>query len=76
MDELIERFTAIRKEQIDLIKKADSSVWKRQAKHPEYKKYDFDILVRHILVHDGLHFWRMEELWIGKEEYIKPLETI
>ena len=71
--QLVGEFERLRDEQLVLIKKAKRDVWQREGIHPEYKKYGFEILVRHILLHDSFHMWRMEELWIEKEELIKEL---
>jgi len=71
--ELVQEFCELRDKQIKLLKTADRHVWKKQGTHDEYKKYTFEILLRHILVHDSFHMFRMEELWIMKEQYIKEL---
>jgi hypothetical protein len=71
--ELVDEFERLRDEQVSLIKKAKRGVWQKAGIHPEYKKYSFEILIRHTLLHDSFHMWRMEELWIEKEELIKEL---
>jgi hypothetical protein len=70
---LIDEFEGLRDDQIALIKRAKRAVWLKEGVHPEYKKYGFEILLRHILLHDSFHMWRMEELWIEKDELIKEL---
>lgn len=72
--ELVEEFIQLRNLQIGLIKKAKRSVWQKEGEHPEYSKYSFEILIRHILLHDSVHMWRIEELWIEKEELIQELK--
>ncbi len=71
----VEEFEKLRNQQIVLIKNAGEEVWKKSGEHPEFKKYSFDILVRHALLHDGFHMWRMEELWIKKDNLILELES-
>jgi hypothetical protein len=71
--ELVEEFIKLRDLQIGLVKKAKRNVWQKDGVHPEYSKYSLEILVRHILLHDSFHMWRIEELWIEKEELIKEL---
>jgi DinB superfamily len=71
--DLINEFCEIRDKQITLINKAKKKVWEKSGSHKEYSKYSFEILIRHIIFHDAYHFYRMEELWIEKEEYIKEL---
>jgi protein-S-isoprenylcysteine O-methyltransferase Ste14 len=72
--ELINMFYDIRDKQIKLIKKAKQKVWRKIGGHAEYSKYSFEILIRQMIFHDTYHFYRMEELWIEKEEYIKELK--
>ena len=71
--ELVGQFARWREAQLRLIEAAPEPLWDRAAEHPEYQRYGFEILVRHILVHDGLHFARMEDLWLLKDEYLTPL---
>jgi hypothetical protein len=63
-EELLELFERWRLRQIDLIGSAAPEVWNRRAVHPEYESYSFEILVRHIVLHDHTHMYRMEELWL------------
>ena len=34
------------------------------------KKYNFEIVLNHILFHDYWHMYRIEELWLTKDEYL------
>ena len=54
--------------------RADAGTWQKTATHPEYAQYSFYILVRHILMHDHWHMYRMEELWLTRDEYLTQLE--
>jgi hypothetical protein len=72
--DLVNEYLKLRDMQISLIKRAKMNVWKKEGIHPEYKRYSFEILLRHILLHDSFHMWRIEELWIEKEELIKELK--
>ncbi|MBN1893333.1 DinB family protein [bacterium] len=65
--DLVRSFQEWRDKQLDLILSCDDAVWARTGIHPEYHAYSFEIVVRHILFHDGTHFYRMEELWLAKE---------
>jgi hypothetical protein len=71
--ELVARFGRWRESQLRIIEAAPEALWGRTAEHPEYERYGFEILVRHILVHDGLHFARIEDLWLLKDEFLTPL---
>jgi hypothetical protein len=72
--ELLQRYCELRDEQIKLIKDAANDKWKNEGVHEEYKKYTCEILVRHAILHDSFHMWRMEELWIENDDLIKELE--
>jgi uncharacterized damage-inducible protein DinB len=71
--ELVGQFARWREAQVRLIEAAPEALWDKEAGHPEYERYGFEILVRHILVHDGMHFARIEDLWIMKDEALTPL---
>lgn len=72
---LLNEFDRLRRLQLKTIRKAGAGAWEKTGEHPEFKRYDFDILVRHAILHDGFHMWRMEELWIKKEGLILPLNS-
>ncbi len=67
------QFEAYRAKQVALLEAADEDVWRRTATHPEYERYGFYILVRHILMHDYWHMYRMEELWLTRDAYLTTL---
>jgi hypothetical protein len=71
--ELVAQFALWRERQVRLIEAAPPALWDKPAEHPEYERYGFEILVRHILVHDGAHFARIEDLWLMKDESLTPL---
>ena len=75
LDAALADFAAGRKAQIrNLEEITDETVWQRRGEHPEYDDYSLPILVRHILMHDYWHMYRMEELWLTKDEYLTKLE--
>jgi len=67
---LLALYTRRRVRQVELLAAADPSVWDKQALHPEYERYGFAILVRHILFHDGFHLARMEDLLLLRDEHL------
>ena len=71
--ELLQKYDTHRQKQISDIRSAPDDVWNKSADHPEYEIYDFDILVRHILLHDFFHIYRIEELAFLKPENISDL---
>jgi len=74
VEEIIKRFRRRREEQLDILKDLGPEDWERAAVHPEYDQYGLFILVRHMLMHDHWHLYRMEELWLTKDEYLTQLE--
>jgi hypothetical protein len=72
--ELLEAFSKWRNKQVGLIESCDDEIWEKTAEHPEYDQYSFETMVRHVLLHDGFHMYRIEELWLVKDEYVKPLQ--
>jgi hypothetical protein len=38
-----------------------------------YAQYGFKILVRHILLQASFHLYRMEELWLARDEYLTEM---
>jgi hypothetical protein len=71
---LLQKYCELRDEQIKILKNVTEDIWEKEGIHEEYKKYTFEILVRHAILHDSFHMWRMEELWIENENLIKELE--
>jgi len=41
--------------------------WDRVADHPEYARYSVFVLFRHLVLHDMLHSYRVEELVLKKD---------
>ena len=73
MPKAIAQFADFRKQQLALLEGADDATWRKTATHPEYEHYSFHILVRHILMHDYWHMYRMEELWLTRDAYLTTL---
>lgn len=42
----------------------------RSARHPEYTLYTPYVMLRHMMMHDYLHMYRIEELWLTRPEYL------
>jgi uncharacterized damage-inducible protein DinB len=66
-------FSKWRTRQIELIETCEPDLWSKTASHPEYTLYTLEILVRHILLHDGFHMYRIEELWLAKDAYLTEM---
>ena len=70
VDEILTSYKNKRDKQIKLINELSESDMKKEATHDEYKKYNFEIVLNHILFHDYWHMYRIEELWLTKDEYL------
>lgn len=65
------RFRALRRELLAMaVKVPEGPFWEKQAKHPEYVRYTPLIMLRHMLMHDHLHLYRIEELWLTRRELL------
>jgi len=63
-------FTLERARLLDQLETFTEADWRKQASHPEYNVYTPEILLRHVLMHDYLHMYRIEELWLTREGYL------
>jgi uncharacterized damage-inducible protein DinB len=70
----LEQFADCRDNQLALLEGADRAALQKMAAHPEYEHYSLYILVRHILMHDFWHMYRMEELWLTRDAYLTRIE--
>jgi len=73
IDAALEQFSEYRDKQTDLLAAAGAATWEKTGSHPEFAYYSGYILARHILMHDHWHMYRMEELWLTRNEYLTQL---
>ena len=74
VQEIIGQFKTVRENQLELLRAAGPENWRRMAVHPEYTRYGLFILARHAFMHDHWHLYRMEELWLTRDEYLTRLD--
>jgi uncharacterized damage-inducible protein DinB len=74
MAEALDQFVQYRNKQIELLESTSENIWQRKGRHPEYDRYSLYILVRHTLMHDYWHMYRIEELWLTKDAYLTRME--
>jgi len=67
----LEQFEIDRREVVGLARGADASIWAKTARHPEYSLYSPYIMLRHRLMHDHLHLYRIEELWLTRDACLR-----
>jgi hypothetical protein len=70
LDTCISRFRKDRKAMINILRTFMTDDWTNEGRHPEYIKYNAEIFLRHIMLHDQLHMYRIEELWLTKDEFL------
>ncbi len=63
-------YTETRGKTIDLLRRFDDTKWDSSAAHPQYEKYNARILLRHVLMHDHFHMYRIEESWLTKTDFL------
>lgn len=55
---------------LEAVSSMDGSLWHKEARHPEYEIYTPYIMTRHIMMHDYLHMYRIEELWLTRDAFL------
>ena len=74
MADALDQFALYRGRQVALLNGLEPAAWEKTGEHPEYERYSCYILVRHILMHDHWHMYRMEELWLTRDAYLTNVE--
>jgi uncharacterized damage-inducible protein DinB len=67
LEEALGRFQRQRAELVARLRALEPSDWQRAAQHEEYSHYSLFILFRHVVMHDMLHAYRIEECLLNKE---------
>ena len=68
LDQKMAEFPALRKEFIDLVRSAPAEAWEKNGEHGAFSEYTLYISLRHTLLHDHVHMYRMEELWLTRDK--------
>lgn len=63
----LRRFTDERARLVQRLSSLSTDDWSRSADHPQYAPYSIAIMFRHVLMHDMLHAYRMEELALKRD---------
>jgi hypothetical protein len=71
LEQAIDGFFKDRAEVVRQAHSLDESLWEKEGKHPEYVTFTPYIMLRHRLMHDHLHMYRIEELWLTREHCLK-----
>lgn len=70
LQEALEALVKMRTETIDLLRSFPQANWIKKADHEEYTDYGAYILLRHHVMHDHFHMYRIEELWITRDQFL------
>ena len=65
MEKSLNDFFEIRHSTIELAKAFNNNDWNKLANHPEYKTYTPYIMLRHLLMHDHNHLYKIEDMGLG-----------
>ena len=68
LDQAMARFFSDRAELLRQARNMDATLWDKESNHPEYIRFTPYIMLRHRLMHDHLHLYRIEELWLTRNE--------
>lgn len=66
----ISAFQQKRTRLLELIGTFDNSTWTKKATRPRYTEFTPFIFLRHVMMHDHFHMYRIEELWITRDNYL------
>ncbi len=69
--EALDSYKKLRREQMGLIEKCTEEDLNKNAVHKEYRQYGIPIVVRHMIFHEYWHMYRIEELWLTRDEFFK-----
>jgi hypothetical protein len=67
LDESLERYVRQRASLIEILKKLSPDEWQKTAVHEAFDHYSVFIMFRHVLNHEMLHAYRIEELLLKKD---------
>lgn len=67
LDESLDRYVGERAELVGRLKKLSADEWRKTAVHEAFDHYSVFIMFRHLLNHEMLHSYRIEELLLKKD---------
>ena len=67
LDESLERYVLERASLVERLKKLSPDEWQKTAVHEAFDHYSVFIMFRHLLNHEMLHAYRIEELLLKKD---------
>lgn len=73
LKETVEKFAGYRKSLLDIVDGFDEKTWQKKVIHPEYEPFNPYIFLRHVMMHDHFHMYRIEELWLTNQEFLRSV---
>jgi hypothetical protein len=67
LDESLDRYVSERSNLVERLKKLSPDEWQKTAVHEAFDHYSVFIMFRHLLNHEMLHAYRIEELLLKKD---------
>ena len=67
LDEALDGYVRERAKLVRRLKGLSPEDWRRTAEHEEFSHYSVSIMFRHLLMHEMLHAYRIEELMLKKD---------
>ncbi len=62
LERVLEDFVRTRRRLIERLRRLYPAEWARRAAHPEYHRYDVQMAVEHLLLHEAHHLYAMEQM--------------
>lgn len=67
LDEALNRYAGERADLVRRLRELSADDWRRTAEHEAFRQYSVRIMFRHVLNHEMLHSYRIEELLLKKD---------
>lgn len=67
LDEALNQYVRERARLVERLRGLSAEDWQRTAEHEEYTHYSVFIMFRHLLLHEMLHAYRIEQLMLKKD---------
>ncbi len=71
LKDVLASYRDMRQKQVYLIDGLTGEQLARKAVHPEYRDYGIPILLNHMIFHEYWHMYRIEELWLTRDEFFR-----
>ncbi len=69
IEDAFSHYKEVRKKQLILINQLKESDFNKDATHNEYANYNIQIIINHMIFHEYWHMYRIEELWLTRDEF-------